>query len=107
MTMLCERAHVLRMGMEMIFDWVIQCRMDDDRLTFKPGQFAFVRFANTQDPHPFSIASSDTDPRTISFCVKVLGDDTLRLMQSLAILSLLREELLLKIPLLQLICPMA
>lgn len=70
----------------------IHCRMDDDRLRFKPGQFAFVRFANTRDPHPFSIASSDTDPRTISFCVKVLGDDTSRLMQSLAIGSRMQLE---------------
>jgi predicted ferric reductase len=42
----------------------------------RPGQFAFVRWSASRDPHPFTIANGSGDPRRLRFCIKALGDDT-------------------------------
>lgn len=47
------------------------------------GQFAFVRFGNNPEPHPYTIASSPADPLTLRFVIKALGDDTRNLVDSL------------------------
>ena len=40
------------------------------------GQFAFVRFAEDQEPHPFTISSSWHDDGLLTFVIKGLGDYT-------------------------------
>ncbi|MDH3684222.1 MAG: hypothetical protein OEV40_30240, partial [Acidimicrobiia bacterium] len=48
-------------------------------LRFRPGQFAFVTFADSPfalEQHPFSLASSSHDPETIEFAIRELGDFT-------------------------------
>jgi len=54
----------------------IECRVSGKGLSHRPGQFVFAHFAGNRDPHPFTIASSGSDPRRIRFCVKALGDDS-------------------------------
>ncbi|MFM2666102.1 ferredoxin reductase family protein [Vibrio mediterranei] len=39
------------------------------------GQFAFVRIGS-EEPHPFTIASVDSNQRNVSFLIKALGDFT-------------------------------
>ncbi|KFC09477.1 putative oxidoreductase [Trabulsiella guamensis ATCC 49490] len=50
---------------------------------FRSGQFAFVRFGNDKEPHPFTIASSPDNPCMLRFVIKALGDDTWRLFTDL------------------------
>ncbi len=45
-------------------------------LHHQPGQFAFLQFENSKEPHPFTIASSGIDPNVLRFCIKGLGDFT-------------------------------
>lgn len=45
-------------------------------LHYRSGQFAFVRFGNYPEPHPYTIASSPNDPLILRFIIKALGDDT-------------------------------
>jgi predicted ferric reductase len=40
------------------------------------GQFAFVRFADDEEPHPFTISSSWHDDGRLTFVIKGLGDYT-------------------------------
>lgn len=40
------------------------------------GQFAFVRFADDEQPHPFTISSSWQDDGLLTFVIKGLGDYT-------------------------------
>ncbi|GAB3927711.1 ferredoxin reductase family protein [Larkinella terrae] len=42
----------------------------------EPGQYAFLRFPNDPEPHPFTIASSGDDPFSMRFAIKSLGDFT-------------------------------
>lgn len=70
----------------------ISCRLEQAGFKYEPGQFAFVRFDGTKDPHPFSIASASPDSQNIRFCVKVLGDDTRKLFDGLQVGSLLQLE---------------
>ncbi len=41
-----------------------------------PGQYAFLTFAHSSEPHPYTIASSGDDPRHVRFVIKALGDHT-------------------------------
>lgn len=50
-----------------------------------PGQFAFVRFAHDDEPHPFTIASAWGDRRELRFVIKSLGDHTRGLASALAV----------------------
>lgn len=47
------------------------------------GQFAFVRFAGDEAPHPFTISSSWKDDGILNFVIKGLGDYTSSLRQKL------------------------
>ncbi len=52
---------------------------DHAGLAFRPGDFAWLRFAGSPyaiTEHPFSIASSTADPRSLEFTCKVVGDMT-------------------------------
>ena len=51
---------------------------DSESMSFQSGQFVFVRVFHRsvgREPHPFTIASSSTDPH-VRFVVKALGDYT-------------------------------
>ena len=54
----------------------VECEVAGSGMPHRPGQFAFVRWAASRDPHPFTIASGSGDPRRLRFCIKALGDDT-------------------------------
>lgn len=47
-----------------------------------PGQFAFIQFRG-EEPHPFTIASTDNDNGCIRFQIKAMGDFTKRLKNNL------------------------
>lgn len=51
----------------------------------QPGQYAFLRFAHDQEPHPFTIASSGDSPQTLRFAIKSLGDFTAELANRLQV----------------------
>lgn len=53
-------------------------------LHYHSGQFAFVRFGNYPEPHPYTIASSPDNPLILRFVIKALGDDTRRLVDTLS-----------------------
>ncbi|HEY4467662.1 MAG TPA: ferric reductase-like transmembrane domain-containing protein [Klebsiella sp.] len=53
-------------------------------LHYRSGQFAFVRFGNYPEPHPYTITSSPDDPLTLRFVIKALGDDTRHLVDTLS-----------------------
>lgn len=61
----------------------VDCRVNGRGMPHQAGQFAFIRFPDAKDPHPFSIASSGDDPQQLRFCIKPLGDDTIKLAQTL------------------------
>ena len=46
------------------------------KIIHKPGQYAFLRFENNTEPHPFTIASSGDDPHAMRFAIKSLGNFT-------------------------------
>ncbi len=50
------------------------CLRIDSDIKYKAGQYAFLKFEHSSEPHPFSIASSDT--QTMRFAIKKLGDFT-------------------------------
>jgi len=56
------------------------------------GQFAFVRFEEDEDPHPFTISSSWQDDGLLSFVIKGLGDYTRDLPATLRTGSLVTVE---------------
>ncbi|HHL8295395.1 TPA: ferric reductase-like transmembrane domain-containing protein [Escherichia coli] len=47
------------------------------------GQFAFVRFGDSPEQHPYTIASSPDNPLTLRFVIKALGDYTRHLVETL------------------------
>ncbi|WP_058914355.1 ferric reductase-like transmembrane domain-containing protein [Entomohabitans teleogrylli] len=51
---------------------------------YRSGQFAFLRFEHYPEAHPYTIASSPDHPDTLRFVIKALGDDTRRLLETLA-----------------------
>lgn len=53
-------------------------------LHYRSGQFAFVRFRNNPEQHPYTIASSPVNPLELRFVIKALGDDTRHLVETLA-----------------------
>lgn len=56
------------------------------------GQFAFVRFADDEQPHPFTISSSWRDDGLLTFVIKGLGDYTSALPATLTPGSLVTVE---------------
>jgi predicted ferric reductase len=42
----------------------------------RPGQYAFLQFSHSREPHPFSIVSSGDPGTTLRFAIKDLGDFT-------------------------------
>ena len=57
---------------------IVYLRAEKDKIKFKAGQFAYVKFYNfffSSEQHPFSIASSPDEDR-IRFVIKNLGDYT-------------------------------
>jgi len=45
-------------------------------LVHQAGQFAFLQFEHSKEPHPFTIASSGDNPNELRFAIKNLGDYT-------------------------------
>jgi predicted ferric reductase len=62
----------------------VRCRLDQRWPGHRPGQFAFVSFADHEGAHPFTIASADRGDRELSFQIKALGDYTRSLATLLA-----------------------
>lgn len=58
----------------------------------EPGQYAFLKFSHHDEPHPFSIASSDEKGKTLRFAIKGLGDFTSALPDHLAVGQTVRIE---------------
>lgn len=56
------------------------------------GQFAFVRFAGREAPHPFTISSGWTGDGRLDFLIKGLGDYTRALPTTLQVGDLVRVE---------------
>lgn len=58
--------------------WRIDFKNDKREISYKPGQFAFFRFAGEgkNEEHPFTISSSPTEKNQLSIIVKELGDFT-------------------------------
>ncbi len=54
----------------------IQLETIDKPVRHQAGQFAFLQFAHSKEPHPFTIASSSIDPKALRFGIKGLGDFT-------------------------------
>lgn len=55
------------------------------RLDHEPGQFAFLRFAHDSEPHPFTIAGSESGGSSLRFVVKGLGAFTNRFSSSVSV----------------------
>lgn len=72
--------HVERLSDEVLH---VRCELEYQGLPYVAGQFVFVRFEGTRDPHPFTISSSFLFSKVIGFYIKVLGDDTRYLMEHL------------------------
>ncbi|WP_159477345.1 ferric reductase-like transmembrane domain-containing protein [Dyadobacter sp. 3J3] len=51
----------------------------------QPGQYVFLRFEHDREPHPFTIASSGSDPNSLRFAIKSLGNFTGELARHLQI----------------------
>ena len=49
------------------------------------GQYAFLTFAHSKEPHPFTISSSGDHPGTMRFSIKQLGDFTQELKSKISI----------------------
>ena len=59
----------------------VTCRLDGASLNYQAGQFAYLRFAGSDSPHPFTIASyspvnASNNNQELRFYIKALGDDT-------------------------------
>jgi predicted ferric reductase len=62
----------------------VHCRLEQRWPGHRPGQFAFVSFADHESPHPFTIAGADRGDREICFQIRALGDYTRSLGKCLA-----------------------
>jgi predicted ferric reductase len=51
----------------------------------RPGQYAFLQFSHSQEPHPFSIVSPGDPHAALRFAIKDLGDFTHNLPRALHI----------------------
>lgn len=47
-----------------------------EKFEYKAGQYVFLRFSHSKEPHPFSIASYNRDENKLRFVIKELGDFT-------------------------------
>jgi predicted ferric reductase len=56
------------------------------------GQFAFVKFHDSEEPHPFTISSSWREDGALTFLIKELGDYTKSLASTLRLKSLVTVE---------------
>jgi predicted ferric reductase len=70
----------------------ITCRLDNKWTSHRPGQFAFITFDWLEGAHPFTIASAERGDRTITFCIKALGNFTRQLAQQIQIGQTVRIE---------------
>jgi predicted ferric reductase len=70
----------------------ITCLLDAKWEHHRAGQFAFITFDKLEGAHPFTIASADRGDRTISFCIKGLGQFTRQLAQQIEIGQTVRIE---------------
>ncbi len=70
----------------------VNVRLKDRWPGHNPGQFAFVRFHEGEEPHPFTISSSWRDDGVLSFVIKGLGDFTRALTSRLSVGSLVTIE---------------
>ncbi|MEI7432269.1 MAG: ferric reductase-like transmembrane domain-containing protein [Betaproteobacteria bacterium] len=61
----------------------ITCRIEGQWPAHQAGQFAFLTFSWLEGAHPFTIASAASEDRTMTFCIKGLGDFTKDLGQRL------------------------
>ena len=61
----------------------VECQVAGNGLPHRAGQFAFLRWSEGRDAHPFTIASASGDPRRLCFCIKALGDHTRELLATL------------------------
>ena len=57
----------------------VLCALPSDWPGHHAGQFVFVQFDGAEGHHPFTIASAGNDQRTVTFCIKALGNFTRRL----------------------------
>ena len=70
----------------------ITCQLDAKWDHHRAGQFAFITFDRFEGAHPFTIASADRGDRTITFCIKALGNFTRQLAQQIQIGQSVRIE---------------
>lgn len=63
----------------------LTCQLDVQWRDHRPGQFAFITFDWLEGAHPFTIASAERGDRTISFCIKALGNFTSELAQKIEV----------------------
>ena len=63
----------------------ITCQLAPQWSGHQPGQFAFLTFDRFEGAHPFTIASADNGERTVTFCIKALGNFTRALGERLSI----------------------
>lgn len=48
----------------------------NNKFEYKAGQYVFLKFSHSSEPHPFSIASYNKDSNEVRFLIKELGDYT-------------------------------
>jgi len=70
----------------------ITCHLDAKWDHHRAGQFAFITFDHFEGAHPFTIASADRGDRTITFCIKALGNFTRQLAQQIQVGQTVRIE---------------
>jgi len=68
-------------------DGILDLRLttENNSFNYQPGQYAFLKFPHNDEPHPFSIASSDREREVLRFAIKRLGDFTSQLPEHLHI----------------------
>lgn len=70
----------------------ITCQLDKKWEHHRAGQFAFISFDRFEGAHPFTIASADRGDRTITFCIKALGNFTRQLARQIEVGQAVRIE---------------
>lgn len=70
----------------------ITCHLEAKWDQHRAGQFTFITFDRFEGAHPFTIASADRGDRTITFCIKALGNFTRQLTQQIQIGQTVRIE---------------
>lgn len=64
----------------------------EDSFNYQAGQFAFLKFAHSSEPHPFSIASYKDNLSEIKFYIKEAGDFTCELKDKIHVGDKIRVE---------------